>query len=167
MPTARSAVPFGRTAASLLTGVVGMAVMVAIGLLVGWRAHNGIPSALAAFGLILLLQYAVSWAAVFLGLAVKPETADNLIPLVFPISMISDSFVPTAGMPVWLRTIADWNPISALVMACREPFGNAAGATASQSWPLAHPYVATIGWSLLLLAVFVPLTTWRHRTANR
>jgi ABC-2 type transport system permease protein len=167
MPMARSAMPFGRTAADLLLGVVVMAVMVAIGLLVGWRAHSGVLPALAAFGLILLLQYAVSWAAVFLGLMVKPETADRLIPLVFPISMVSNSFVPTGGMPGWLRAIADWNPISALVMACRELFGNAAGTAASQAWPLAHPYVATIGWSLLLLCVFVPLATWRHRTANR
>lgn len=167
MPMARSAMPFGRTAADLLLGVLGIAVMVAIGLLVGWRIHNGLLPALAAFGLILLLEYAVSWAAVFLGLMVKPETADRLIPLVFPISMISNSFVPTAGMPDWLRGIADWNPVSALVMACRQLFGDAAGPVASQAWPLAHPYVATIGWSLLLLCVFVPLATWRHRTANR
>lgn len=99
MPMARSAMPFGRTAADLLLGVLGIAVMVAIGLLVGWRIHNGLLPALAAFALILLLEYAVSWAAVFLGLVVKPETADRLIPLVFPISMISNSFVPTAGMP--------------------------------------------------------------------
>lgn len=167
MPMARSAMPFGRTAADLLLGVLGIAVMVAIGLLVGWRIHNGLLPALAAFALILLLEYAVSWAAVFLGLVVKPETADRLIPLVFPISMISNSFVPTAGMPDWLRAIADWNPVSALVMACRQLFGDAAGPAASQAWPLAHPYVATIGWSLLLLCVFVPLATWRHRTANR
>jgi ABC-2 type transport system permease protein len=167
MPTARSAMPFGRTAADLLLGVVGMGVMVGIGLLVGWRIHDGVLPALAAFGLILLLEYAVSWAAVFLGLMVKPETADRLIPLVFPISMVSNSFVPTAGMPAWLRAIADWNPISALVMACRQLFGDAAGATATQAWPLGHPYVATVGWSLLLLCVFVPLVTWRHRTANR
>lgn len=167
MPVARMAVPFGRTTADLATGVLAMAAMVAIGLVVGWRARHGIPSALGAFGLILLLEYAVSWISVFLGLVVSPETADTLVPLVFPISMLSNSFVPTSGMPGWLRTVTEWNPVSALVEASRELFGNPGVVAASSSWPLTHPYLAVIGWALLLLAVFVPLATWRYRTANR
>jgi ABC-2 type transport system permease protein len=97
MPMARSAVPFGRTAADLLGATIGVAIMALIGLLVGWRAHHGLASTLAAFGLILLLRYAVSWIGVWVGLSVTPQTADSLVPLVFPVSMISNSFVPTRG----------------------------------------------------------------------
>src|SRR5262249_1215152 len=66
----------------------------------------------------------------------------------------------------WLQAIADWNPVSALVAACRQLFGNPAAAAAHASWPLRHPVVATIGWSLLLLAVFVPLATRRYQAAK-
>jgi ABC-2 type transport system permease protein len=91
-----------------------------------------------------------------------------VLPLAFPITMISNSFVPTGGMPAWLRTVADWNPLSALVAACRELFGNPAGSLARPAaWPLQHPVPATVGWSLLLLAVFVPLATRRYQTAGR
>jgi ABC-2 type transport system permease protein len=167
MPMARSAVPFGRTAADLLAAALGVAIMAAIGLMVGWRAHNGLAATLAAFGLILLLRFAVSWIGVFVGLAVTPETADSLVPLVFPISIISNSFVPTTGMPGWLRLVSDWNPISALVAACRELFGNPTVASLQASFPLRHPVAMTIGWSLLLLVVFVPLSARRYQGAGR
>lgn len=167
MPMARSAVPFGRTAADLLGSAIGVAIMALIGLLVGWRAHDGVAATLTAFGLILLLRYAVSWIGVWVGLSVTPQTADSLVPLVFPVSMISNSFVPTAGMPAWLRLVADWNPISALVAACRELFGNPTVLAAHASLPLRHPVAMTIGWSLLILLVFVPLSTRRYQAADR
>jgi ABC-2 type transport system permease protein len=167
MPMARSAVPFGRTAADLLGAAIGVAIMALIALLVGWRAHHGMAATLAAFGLVLLLRYAVSWIGVWVGLSVTPQTADSLVPLVFPVSMISNSFVPTTGMPAWLRLLAEWNPISALVAACRELFGNPTVLAAHASLPLRHPVAMTIGWSLLILLVFVPLSTRRHQAAGR
>lgn len=168
MPIARSAVPFGQTGAHAAQSVLSFAIMSGMGLLVGWRAHDGLPGALAGFGLLLLFSYALTWAGVFLGLLVKnEETADNLVPLVFPITMVSNTFVPTAGMPAWLRTIADWNPVSAAVAACRGLFGNAGAAAGSTAWPLVHPVAATLGWSVLLLAVFVPLAVWRYANAGR
>jgi ABC-2 type transport system permease protein len=167
MPIARSAVPFGRTAADLLGAAVGVAIMALIALLVGWRAHNGLAATLVAFGLVLLLRYAVSWIGVWVGLSVTPQTADSLVPLVFPVTMISNSFVPTTGMPAWLRLIADWNPISALVAACRELFGNPTVLAAHASLPLRHPVATTIGWALLILLIFVPLSARRHQAAGR
>ncbi len=124
-------------------------------------------AAAAALGLMTLLRYALSWGGVVMGLCMRPETVDSVVPLVFPVTMISNSFVPTAGMPTWLRAIADWNPVSALVAACRQLFGNPGAVTMHPSWPLQHPVMATVGWSLLLLAVFVPLATWRYQNANR
>jgi ABC-2 type transport system permease protein len=167
MPIARSAVPFGRTAADLLGAAVGVAIMALIALLVGWRAHNGLAATLVAFGLVLLLRYAVSWIGVWVGLSVTPQTADSLVPLVFPVTMISNSFVPTTGMPAWLRLIADWNPISALVAACRKLFGNPTVLAAHASLPLRHPVATTIGWALLILLIFVPLSARRHQAAGR
>jgi ABC-2 type transport system permease protein len=167
MPMARSAVPFGQTAADLLVGIVSMTGMVICGLAVGWRAHHGIGATTAAFGLLLLLRYAVAWAGIALGLVVrKPETMDAMTPLVFPLTMLGNTFVPTSGMPAWLRVIAEWNPVSAAVAACRDLFGNP-GAAAGTAWPLHHPVAATIAWSLLLLVVLVPLSTHLYRTSGR
>jgi ABC-2 type transport system permease protein len=74
--------------------------------------------------------------------------------------MVSNVFVPTAGMPAWLRAIADWNPVSALAAASRQLFGTPAGPAGA--WPLAHPVTASLAWTALLLAVFVPLATARY-----
>jgi ABC-2 type transport system permease protein len=167
MPMARSAVPFGQTAADLLVGIVSVTGMVICGLAVGWRAHHGIGSTAAAFGLLLLLRYAVAWGGIALGLVIrKPETMDALTPLVFPLTMLGNTFVPTSDMPTWLRVIAEWNPVSAAVAACRDLFGNPGAATGT-AWPLHHPVAATVAWSLLLLVVLVPLSTRLYRTSGR
>jgi ABC-2 type transport system permease protein len=167
MPMARTAVPLGWTGSDLITGFLGTLIMALCGLAVGWRAHEGIARTLAAFGLLLLLRYALSWVGVYLGLVVRnEEVADRMIPLVFPVTMISNSYVPTTGMPTWLRTIADWNPVSAIVAACRELFGNPR-VTTGLAWPQAHPVLATLLWSALLLAIFVPLSVRQYRTKGR
>jgi ABC-2 type transport system permease protein len=158
MPIARWAMPFGQSGADLLISVITTGMMVLCGLAVGWRAHEGFARTIAAFALILLMRLALGWVGIWIGLVVKnEETADNFMPLVFPVSMISNSFVPTAGMPAWLRTISDWNPVSSLVAALRDLFGNP-GAAVGDAWPLQHPVAATILWALFLLMVFVPLS---------
>ena len=91
----------------------------------------------------------------------KEETAAQLSVLVLPLAMLSNVFVPTTGMPAWLRTIADWNPVSAVAAAVRELCGNPTAPT-NGAWPLEHPVVASLGWTALLLLVFVPLCTARY-----
>lgn len=168
MPIARSAVPFGQTGADIMTGALAMVVMVGCGFVVGWRPHRGIAATLAAFGLLVLMRYAVSWVGAYFGLLIGNfETADQYVPLVFPITMLSNTFVPTTHMPVWLRAIAEWNPVSALVAACRDLFGNPGALTGHVPWPLAHPVAATLAWSFVLLAVFVPLAVRRYVTMSR
>ncbi len=168
MPVARLAVPFGQTGADTVTGAVGLAIMVGCGLAVGWRPHASAADVLAAAGLLVLLRYTVSWAGVFIGLSVRnEETADQIVPLIFPITMISNTFVPTSGMPGWLRVISDWNPVSALVAALRHLLGSSAAPGAAGAWPLAHPVMASLMWAAALLAVFVPLSVRRYATAGR
>jgi ABC-2 type transport system permease protein len=167
MPIARSAIPFGRIGAGVAMGVLNLTVVTVCGLAVGWRANSGVVDAAAAFGLLLLMRYALSWLGVYLGLLVRnPTTADALVPLSFPIAMVSNAFVPTSGMPTWLRDIANWNPVSCLVAACRQLFGNPGVATHDSTWALVHPVVATLAWAALLLVVFIPLAARRYRTAR-
>jgi ABC-2 type transport system permease protein len=166
MPMARLAVPFGQAGADGLIGLVQIAIMAGCGLVVGWRAHAGLGHTLGALGLIVVFRAAMTWIGIYLGLAVKNEKSiDTFGPLMFPVTMIGNTFVPTGHMPAWLRTLADWNPISALTEASRRLFGNP-GAGLGHAWPLHHPVLATLGWSLILLAVFVPLAVRRFRAAG-
>lgn len=167
MPMAKLAVPFGQTGAVLLTGTLSTAGIAVCGLAVGWRAHHGLARALAAFGLLLLLRYALSWGGVLLGLALSERTVDQAAPLIFPVTMLSNAFVPTTGMPAWLRTLCDWNPVSALVAACRNLFGNQGAPAGQLAWPLQHPVAMTLLSVVVLLVAFVPLTVRRFQTMNR
>ncbi|RSN71969.1 ABC transporter permease [Actinomadura sp. WAC 06369] len=168
MPMARSAVPFGQTGADLATGLPTMAIMVGAGLLVGWQPHRGVLPAAQAFLLMLVLRYALSWVGVYVGLVVRnDQVADQLVPLFLPFTMLSNSFVPTDGMPAWLRFAADWNPVSALTAAARELFGNPGAPSGDAAWPLAHPVAAVLLWSAGLLAVFVPLSVRTYKRRGR
>ncbi|HEY2506731.1 MAG TPA: ABC transporter permease [Streptosporangiaceae bacterium] len=136
MPMSRLAVPFGQTGADALTGMLALAIMIGCGLAVSWRPHASAASIPAAVGLLILLRYAVSWAGVFIGLAVRTEeTADELVPLIFPVTMISNTFAPTTRMPAWLRTISEWNPVSALVAALRHLLGSASAPARPEHGP--------------------------------
>ncbi|WP_336215408.1 ABC transporter permease [Nonomuraea sp. LPB2021202275-12-8] len=168
MPMARLAVPFGQTGADLLTGLLMLAIMVGAGLLVGWQPHLGLIPTAQAFLLMIVLRYALSWVGVYVGLAVKNEqVADAMVPLGLPFTMLSNAFVPTGGMPGWLRFLADWNPVSALTAASRELFGNPGAPSGNLAWPLAHPVAAVLLWSAALLAVFVPLSLRAYTRRGR
>ncbi|GGT52982.1 ABC transporter permease [Streptomyces purpureus] len=167
LPMARGAVLTGRTLADLVQTALTVVVLAIVALLVGWRVHNGIPKALAAFALLLLLGYAFSWIGALIGLSVRtPEaaTSGGLIWL-FPVTFISNAFVDSSKMTPWLRHIAEWNPFSATVQACRELFGNP-GVSPSDAWPMQHPVWASIIWSVLIILVFRTLAVRKYRSAT-
>jgi ABC-2 type transport system permease protein len=162
LPISRAAVPFGQAAANSVYGLGNFILMALCGLVVGWRINRGPADAAAALLLLLAFQFASTWVGLYLGLVIgKEETAAQASILVFPVSMISNVFVPTSGMPAWLRLVADWNPVSALAAAARQLLGSPA-APANGAWPLEHPVVASLAWTALLLAMFVPLCTRRY-----
>ncbi|MEV6108790.1 ABC transporter permease [Streptomyces sp. NPDC051940] len=166
LPMARGAVLTGRTIADLVQTALTLFVLAVVALLVGWRIHEGIPKALGAFALLLLLGYAFTWIGALIGLSVRtPEaaTSGGLIWL-FPVTFISNAFVDTSNMTPWLRHIAEWNPFSATVQACRELFGNP-GVSTSSAWPMQHPVWASLLWSLLIIALFRTLAVRKYRNA--
>jgi ABC transporter DrrB family efflux protein len=165
LPMSRAAVLAGRTLADLLTQAIGALVVAGVGLAIGWRVHAGPADALAAFGLALLFGYAFSWAGACLGMVLRsPESAQQLGFILFlPLTFISNAFVPTQGMPSWLRAVADWNPFSALAAASRHLFGNPNPAATVHAWPMQHPELAVLAWSAALLLVFAPLAVRLYR----
>jgi ABC-type polysaccharide/polyol phosphate export permease len=76
---------------------------------------------------------------------------------------VSNTFVPTQGIPAWLRVVAEWNPVSAVASACRDLFGNPNPSANIAAWPMQHPELATVVWSIGLIAVFAPLAVYLYR----
>ncbi|MFD8385096.1 ABC transporter permease [Streptomyces sp. NPDC059679] len=167
LPMARGAVLTGRTLADLVQTALTLVVLAIVAVIVGWRIHDGVLKALAAFGLLLLLGYAFSWIGALIGLSVRtPEaaTSGGLIWL-FPLTFISNAFVPSSKMPAFLGHIADWNPFSATVQASRQLFGNPEGLV-SDAWPMQHPVLASVLWSTLIILAFRTLAVRKYRSAT-
>ncbi|MFJ8012926.1 ABC transporter permease [Streptomyces sp. NPDC096339] len=169
LPMARGAVLTGRTLADLVQTTVTLVVLAVVALLVGWRTHTSFGEVLAGFALLLLLGYAFSWIGALIGLSVRtPEaaTSGGLIWL-FPLTFISNAFVPSENMPSFLQTIAEWNPFSATVQAARVLFGNLPeGYPVPDAWPMQHPVIASILWSVLIIVVFRTLAVRKYRSAT-
>ena len=80
----------------------------------------------------------------------------------WPQSHVIGAIVRTgATLPGWLQHVAIWNPFSSTVQAARELFGNPVLAT-GHSFPVEHPILVSVGWALLLLAVFIPLSVRKY-----
>ncbi|MGH4033872.1 ABC transporter permease [Actinomycetota bacterium Odt1-20B] len=171
LPMARGAVLTGRTLADLVQTALTLVVLAVVALLVGWRTHENFAKVLAGFALLLLLGYAFSWIGALIGLSVRtPEaaTSGGLIWL-FPLTFISNAFVPVRGMPTFLQHVAEWNPFSATVAAARQLFGNTiAGQPKSLTgaWPMEQPVLASIIWSVLIIVVFRTLAVRKYRSAT-
>ena len=165
LPMSRWAVLMARSIAELLTQIISAVVVVCVGLAIGWRVHTGPADVAEAFALALLFGYAFTWAGVCLGMTLRsPEAAQQTGFLIFlPLTFVSSAFVPIQGMPGWLQPIAEWNPMSALAAACRQLFGNPNPAAASQAWPMQHPELAVLCWSVGMLVVFAPLAVHLYR----
>ncbi|CAL9332357.1 hypothetical protein SUDANB108_00098 [Streptomyces sp. enrichment culture] len=167
LPVARGALLTGRTVADLVQNVIVIAVMILCALLVGWRIHHGVLRAVAAFALLLLMGYALSWVGVVVGLSVRaPEAAatSNFLWL-FPLTFLSNAFVAPSTLPTVLRWAAEWNPLSATVQAARELFGNP-GLAATGSWPAQHPVLVSVTWSVVIAVVCRTLAVRRYRAAG-
>jgi ABC-2 type transport system permease protein len=169
LPMAPSAVLVGRTTSDVLYNVISIAIMSITGLLVGWRIRGSVLEALAGFLLLLVFAYAFSWVMAWVGLLVpSPEVVNNAsFMIIFPLTFIANTFVPSESLPTVLRTFAEWNPISAVTQAARDLFGNTNPADPPPDvWPLRNPEVYTLLWVAIILAVFVPLANRQYRKAT-
>lgn len=168
LPIRRGSVLVGRSFSSLIHSSIGIVVMSLTGLVVGWRIRGSFVDAVLAYALLVLWAFAMIWLGILVGSRLRSVEAVNgvMFTVMFPITFLSNAFAPTDRMPDWLRTVAEWNPISALVQAVRELWGNAEPAAAGSAWPLQHPVLATVGWTVLLTLVLAPLAlaAFRSRT---
>lgn len=166
MPMAPSAVVTGRGVSDVLRAALDLLVLAVIALVIGWRSQGSLGETLAAFGLLLLLRFALIWVGIVLGLAVKnEESAGNLFAVAFPFGMVSSVFTPPSLMPDWLGTIAMWNPVSSTATAIRELFGSPA--VVGDTWIETHSLLMAVVWPLIITAVFLPLAIRRYQGLSR
>jgi len=168
LPMARSAVLTGRALFDLVYNAGILVVLMATGLAVGWRVHTGVLEFLAGVALLLLFTFAMSWVGVLMGLTLKTVEAANQVgfTVIFPVTFLSNIFVPPETLPSWLRPFAEWNPVSTLTASCRELWGNP-NPFAAEGFPADHPILLTLIWIAVLVAVFAPLGVRRYRSMSR
>jgi ABC-2 type transport system permease protein len=168
LPMSRSAVLVGRTTSDVLNNVLVIVIMSITGLIVGWRIRSSVGDAIAGFLLLLAFAYAFSWIMAVVGLIVpSPEVVNNAsFVVIFPLTFIANTFVPTNKFPTGLKVIANWNPVSTVTQASRQLFGNTGTAPLPKSpWSLHHPVIYTLIWIVGILVVFVPLAVHQYKRA--
>ncbi|HUE27293.1 MAG TPA: ABC transporter permease [Solirubrobacteraceae bacterium] len=160
LPTQRGAILAARTLGDMLRLSYTVALVIAVGLLVGFRFHAGALDIAGGIGIALLFGYACSWLFALVALLVRhSETAQMAAFMVtFPIVFASSIFASPATMPSWLRAFADAQPVTRIVNALRT-MTEGTGA-------IGRPALYAIVWSLGILVVAATLATLRFRRAS-
>jgi ABC-2 type transport system permease protein len=163
LPVPRTALLAGRALAD--TGLLtwNLSITVAIGFLVGFRIHSGMPAALAAFGLCVLYGFAFTWMFICIGIvAGNAQAAQGMSLLVFPLTFVSSAYVPVESMPSWMQPLAEHQPITQMTDAVRSlvlgdpSLAGLTGTTGSY-------VVSSLLWCVALIVVFAPLAVARYR----
>jgi ABC transporter DrrB family efflux protein len=168
LPMARSAVLSGRSLSDVVYNGGILIVLMLSGLAVGWTVRTGAGNLVAGIALLLLFAFAMSWVGIFLGLSVPTvEVAQQAVfTALFPITFVSNVFVPPQTLPSWLQFVAEWNPTSTLTGALRQLWGNP-NPFASDSFPSQNPVLVTLVWVVVIIGVFGPLGVRKYRSLNR
>ncbi|MFF5171390.1 ABC transporter permease [Micromonospora sp. NPDC000089] len=151
LPIARWAPLAGRIVADTVKQAWSIALLLAVGMVLGFRVGNGLLGVLAAFALLLAFALAASWISVLVGVLVsEPEKVQIFGFMVFfPLTFTSNIFVPTDRMPGWLQHWVEVNPVTIVADAVR---GLLVGG------PVAGPVLQTVLWGAALLVIFAPLS---------
>jgi ABC-2 type transport system permease protein len=167
LPASRPAYLCGHYLAELAGAMLSLVILLASGFVIGWRAHTGVLETGEALLLLAVFSSAMIWLGTWLGMLVRsPDAAQGIVFVtVFPLTFLSSAFVPIQTLPDPLQWVASWNPISAVVAAVRELFGNPASPIAKDVWPMQHPVAAAWLFCALLVTFAVPVAL--HRFTRR
>ncbi len=171
LPMARSAVLVGRVSADAVSNAVGLAIIILVGLAVGFRPGS-VLGLLAGFGMLLFFTLATSFLFALIGLIVSNSQAVNAatFPVVFPLTFASSAFVPTTTMPDWLRAFADHQPVTILINTVRDlTLGNVSpmqreALFAGQS--TSSLVLQSLIWTLAIGGIFGALAVRRYKSMS-
>jgi ABC-2 type transport system permease protein len=148
--------PFaGLMVGDVIRHVVAGAIILTIGLILGYRPAGGIAGVAVAFAMLVAIGFGMGWIFIVLGLMIRtPTTVMTLgFTVLFPLVFASNIMVDPATMPGWLRAFVDVNPVSLMTTAVRGLMNGGGGIT-DILLALIFPAVLT-----LLLA---PVTLWLY-----
>lgn len=151
LPMARIAPLAGALIADTVRYIIATAITFAMGYLLGYRPGAGLKDVFAAGLLVIFFAWCLSWIFAFLGMIAKSASGVQGISLLilFPLTFLSNAFVPIKTLPHWLQGFVKANPVSHLITAVREltTFGT-----------IGHDFWFSLGGALIIVAIFAPLT---------
>ena len=156
LPIARIAPLAGPMVADMLRYLIAAVLTFGVGILIGYRPGGGFAGVLAAILLAVLAGWSLAWIFTFFGLVGRSAQGVQGISLLvmFPLTFLSNAFVPTETMPPALEAFAEVNPVSLVITALRD-LANTGQVTGS------------VGWALLgcavVVAIFAPLSVRRFK----
>ncbi len=148
LPIARVAPLAGGLLADSVRYVIATVLTMVMGVVMGWRPDA--TGAVASGLLVIFCAWAMSWIFAFFGVSARSASAVQGVSflILFPLTFLSNSFVPVDTLPGWLQGFVKVNPMSHVVTAVRDLTAGGAGGT-------------DLGWALLgavaVIAVFAPL----------
>jgi len=158
LPMSQVAVIAGRTLADAVRNIIGLLLVAALALAMGYRFAT-VGGAVAALALATAVGFAFSWLGAAIAAKVRQPDMVGMLSMfwLFPLMLASSAFAPAESMPDWLRPFATYQPISVAANAVR---GLSEGRASAGDVGLA------LGWVLGLLVVFVPLSVHIYQRAD-
>jgi ABC-2 type transport system permease protein len=161
LPMARSAVLVGRLVAESARNTLTLFIMIAAGYVVGFRFSGGFLPALG--GIVLLVAFAFAFSAIgtVIGLGVKSTEAAQMAGMIwiFPLTFLSNGFVPMGTLPGWLQSVVKYSPVTKMNDALRAMFYG-------HGQPLARPALESIIWMAAITVVFLALGVRQYKKAG-
>jgi ABC-2 type transport system permease protein len=156
LPMARIAPLAGPMTADLVRYLIAGGLTFVMGVILGYRPGGGVPGVLGAILLAIVTGWSIAWIFTFIGTIARSARSVQgfSMMILFPLTFLSNAFVPVKTLPSGLAAFVKINPVSHLVSATRDLANN--GAVTSQ-----------VGWtlvaSLAVIVVFAPLSVRSYR----
>jgi ABC-2 type transport system permease protein len=151
LPVARIAPLAGALIADTIRYIIVTVLTFAMGYIMGLRPQAGFIGVLEASCLVIFFAWCTSWIFAFFGTIAKTASGVQGISMIilFPLTFLSNAFVPVNTLPKPLKWFAEVNPVSHLVNAIRMLLEK--GTTGSDFW-------LSISGALVIMAVFSFIT---------
>lgn len=153
LPIARWAPLAGRILADMVKQTWCVLLLLVIGFALGFRMGAPAIGLVWMLALVLVFALAMSWVMVLVGVLAKDPEHVQLFGFtaLFPVTFISNVFVPLETMPTALQAVVAANPVSLLTDAARGLLNGG---------PVWEPALWVLLWSLAITLVFAPLSLW-------
>lgn len=155
LPMARIAPLAGPMAADLLRYGIAATLTIITGLLMGYRPGGGVPGVAEGWTLVVVAGWSLSWIFAWLGAILRTAQAVQGVGMMimFPLTFLSNAFVPAGTLPGWLQAFVKINPVSLVINAIRDLMNEGALTT-------------NVVWALLgcaaVVAIFAPLAVFSY-----